>query len=60
MLYLLSRIEPDDHYINRYKRATLPCDRLLDKPEELAKLSGPVKTYNLRDVAKEVQTDAGS
>lgn len=49
MTYLRDRLEPGDHYINRYKRATLPCDRLLDKPAELAALSGPVKTYNVHD-----------
>lgn len=52
MTYLHDRLEPGDHYVNRYKRATLPCDSLLDKPDELAALSGPVKTYNVRDAMK--------
>lgn len=57
-LYLDQTLEPGDHYINRYKRTTLPCDRLLDKPDELAQLSGPVKRYNIRDSVKEVKADA--
>ncbi|WP_182914277.1 hypothetical protein [Paenibacillus sp. 1011MAR3C5] len=57
MTYQLNHLEPGDHYINRYKRATLPCDNLLDKPDELAALSGPVKMYNVRDSKGEVKGD---
>lgn len=55
MTYLRDRLEPGDHYVNHYKRATLPCDTLLDKPDELAALSGPVKVYNVRDSKGEVR-----
>lgn len=58
MIYVRDRLEPGDHYVNRYKRATLPCDSLLDKPDKLAALSGPVKTYNVRDSKGEVTKGA--
>jgi|GEM_PF-5077348 len=45
-------LEHDDNYRNKYKHATLPCDQLLDKPDELAALSGPVKKYNIRDLGR--------
>lgn len=54
-MYLINKLEPGDHYCNHYRHATLPCDRLLDKPYELAEMSGPVRTYNLRDSEREVK-----
>jgi len=49
MQYLARTLEPDDHYFNHFKPVTLPHDRLMNKPDELAALSGPVKNYFLKE-----------
>jgi hypothetical protein len=41
----LDLLEPGDHYYNKRKWVTFPNDSLLDKPDELAAMSGPIKTY---------------
>lgn len=32
---------------------TLPCEKLLNQPEKLAELSGPVKKYHISELQKE-------
>lgn len=50
MYYLARKLEPTDHYYNvAPPRITLPHDSLLDKPDELAEMSGPVKKYQMVD-----------
>lgn len=49
MQYLARTLEPGDHYYNYFKPVTLPHDRLMDKPDELEALSGPVKKYIMKD-----------
>ncbi len=53
MQYLARTLEPGDHYYNHFKPVTLPHDRLMDKPDELATLSGPVVSYNIKSIDKE-------
>ncbi len=54
----LDQIEPGDHYYNKRKWVTLPHDGLLDKPDELAAMSGPVKTYFVGGGEKSDDQDA--
>lgn len=42
--YLTNRLEPGDHYTNRYLGIRLPNDAALNDPKQLAKLSGPCET----------------
>lgn len=49
MPYLDLVLEVGDNYRNQYQRMVLPHDRLLDKPDELAAMSGPVKEYVMKE-----------
>lgn len=53
----LDQIEPGDHYRNKRRWMTLPHDGLLDKPDELAAMSGPIKTYFLEEGNKADETN---
>lgn len=46
-------LSPDDTYRDVEVECRLPHDHLLDKPDELAKLSSEVKTYRLEDLYNE-------
>lgn len=54
MSYYDRVLEPGDNYINRYRGGVrLPCDNILDDPEELEKLSGPVVSRRIEDLERE-------
>lgn len=57
MSYFDRVLEPGDSYINRYSGVRLPCDSVLDDPDALKELSGPVIPRRLEDLEREVKSN---